>query len=246
MVRVSIRKRILLVCVVAGVICAVIVLRGAATRRLASCVQAVKGRKTVSDRINQYGAEARRRMEPAFAKTGIVYPPARVAMAGLKQERKLEVWVAGPSGPWKHLKTYPILGMSGGPGPKLREGDMQVPEGLYRIESLNPNSLYHLALRVNYPNENDRKRGVEDGRAALGSDIMIHGKSCSIGCLAMGDEAAEELFVLAAETGITNISVVLSPVDFRSGVTPSVEATAPAWVADLYREIAAELKQFKK
>lgn len=35
---------------------------------------------------------------------------------------------------------------------------------------------------------------------------MIHGKNCSIGCLDMGDEAAEDLFVLAAKTGIDNIS----------------------------------------
>ena len=34
--------------------------------------------------------------------------------------------------------------MSGTLGPKLREGDRQVPEGLYGIESLNPNSLFHL------------------------------------------------------------------------------------------------------
>jgi hypothetical protein len=38
----------------------------------------------------------------------------------------------------------------------------------------------------------------KDGRKNLGSNIMIHGKNCSVGCLAMGDEAAEELFVLAA------------------------------------------------
>jgi len=48
--------------------------------------------------------------------------------------------------------------------PKLKEGDQQVPEGIYRIESLNPNSLYHLALRVNYPNQEDRRRAIEDGR----------------------------------------------------------------------------------
>ena len=33
-----------------------------------------------------------------------------------------------------------------------------------RIESLNPNSLYHLALRVNYPNPYDQAKGELDGR----------------------------------------------------------------------------------
>lgn len=44
---------------------------------------------------------------------------------------------------------------------------------------------------------------------------MIHGNAVSIGCLAMGDTAAEELFVLAARTGLRNIQVILSPIDFR-------------------------------
>jgi len=40
---------------------------------------------------------------------------------------------------------------------------------------------------------------------------MIHGGSASVGCLAMGDEAAEDLFVLAVETGIENPSLILCP-----------------------------------
>ena len=104
--------------------------------------------------------------------------------------------------------------------PEVERGDMQVPEGLYRIESLNPNSLYHLALRVNYPNQFDKSKGKAEKRNDLGCDIMIHGKNCSIGCLAMGDEAVEELFVLAGETGIENITVILSPVDFRTRGLP--------------------------
>ena len=83
--------------------------------------------------------------------------------------------------------------MSGRLGPKLKEGDRQVPEGLYRVESLNPNSRYHLSLRVNYPNEQDKSYGRLDGRNNLGTDIMIHGKDCSIGCLAMGDPSCDFL-----------------------------------------------------
>lgn len=74
-----------------------------------------------------------------------------------------------------HIKSYPILAASGSIGPKLRESDMQVPEGVYQIESLNPNSQFHLSLRVNYPNEFDREQARIDGRAQLGGDIMIHG-----------------------------------------------------------------------
>ena len=78
-------------------------------------------------------------------------------------------------------------------GPKLREGDRQVPEGVYTIANMNPNSISHLSLALSYPNDFDRARAAEDGRAdnTLGGSIMIHGGSGSIGCMAVGDEAAE-------------------------------------------------------
>lgn len=125
-------------------------------------------------------------------------------------------------------------------GPKLRYGDFQVPEGFYRIESLNPNSAFHLSLRVNYPNRFDRAQAQSEGRTGLGGNIMIHGSNVSIGCLAMGDEAAEDLFVLASQTGRENIRLILSPVDFRQGDVPADEKR-PAWVSALYREIKTAL-----
>ena len=75
------------------------------------------------------------------------------------------------------------------------EGDKQVPEGFYRIELLNPNSRYHLSLRVNYPNADDIERAREDRRDLLnlGGDIMIHGGAESIGCIAIGNPAIEHL-----------------------------------------------------
>jgi hypothetical protein len=202
------------------------------------------GPYTVADRLTQYGEAARARWEPAFSAGGMAYPPRKVAFIGLKDERVLEVWAAAEDGLWCHVRDYPILGMSGALGPKLREGDGQAPEGLYRIESLNPNSAYHLSLRIDYPNAHDRKRGIEDGRASLGSDIMIHGKSVSIGCLAMGDQAAEDLFVLAADTGMEGIPVILSPVDFRARELPDDMPPAPRWIAELYGEIRTALRDF--
>ena len=62
----------------------------------------------------------------------------------------------------------------------------------------------------------------------------------------MGDEAAEELFVLAAKTGISNISVILSPVDFRERELPSEMPTAPDWSADLYDSIRKALMKLNK
>jgi murein L,D-transpeptidase YafK len=142
------------------------------------------------------------------------------------------------------LKTYPVLAASGGIGPKLREFDSQVPEGLYDIESLNPNSRYHLSLRVGYPNAEDRRHAKSDGRTNLGGDIMIHGSNVSIGCLAMGDPASEELFVLAALAGPSNVKVILSPIDFRKQETVKIPAGQPDWVPALHEQIKAALSRY--
>lgn len=202
-------------------------------------VNVMKRRHTVADRVGQYGFAVRERLEPAFARSAIAYPPASLVIVVLKQEKRLELY-AGDGGAFKLIKSYPILAASGELGPKLKEGDSQVPEGIYRIESLNPNSLYHLALRVNYPNEFDREQARAEGRTRLGGDIMIHGNRVSIGCVAIGDEAAEELFVLAAKAGLVNIRAIFSPVDFRRTSAPPVEGL-PAWTARLYAGIRAEL-----
>ena len=157
--------------------------------------------------------------------------------------------VAAPPVPrYAKVAEYAILAASGTLGPKMAEGDRQVPEGVYRIESLNPNSLYHLALRVDYPNAEDKAQAKRDGRdtGLLGGDIMIHGSSCSIGCLAMGDPVSEELFVLAADTGLKNIRVILSPVDFSKAELPEGFAKKqPEWVRRRYAEIRAELLKLK-
>lgn len=200
--------------------------------------------KTVEDRVAELGTVVNTRLKPLFDAKGIAYPPAQLTFIGLKQEGFLQVYAAGPEGEFKHIKTYPILAESGGSGPKLRESDGQVPEGLYKIESLNPNSRFHLSLRVNYPNELDRKMAKIDKRTRLGGDIMIHGSHYSIGCLAMGDPAAEDLFVLAAKTGLKNISVILSPIDFRvRNLQPGIGGL-PTWTDQLYQSIRKELEKY--
>ena len=75
---------------------------------------------------------------------------------------------------------------------------------------------------------------------------MIHGDAVSKGCLAMGNPAAEDLFVLAARTGIENVTVILTPVDFRKESLAELPAGAPAWSRELYQQIAAQLLQYRK
>jgi murein L,D-transpeptidase YafK len=214
---------------------------GLALLLLAAYASKALTRKTDEDRVKEFGPVARSRLEPHFKKATVAYPPAKLVLVGIKDERRLEVFAAGRDGKLRLIRDYKVLGSSGVPGPKLREGDLQVPEGIYPIELLNPNSRFHLSLRVGYPNAFDRAKGKLDGRTQLGGDIMIHGSSVSVGCLAMGDEAAEDLFVLAADTGLKNITVILTPVDFRRGKSVPKETRLPSWAPELYAQIKSRL-----
>lgn len=205
-------------------------------------------RATVEDRLVRYGARADARLKPAFERAGVAYPPAEVALLAFKDTRVMQVYARATvdaDTPWQYIKTYAVLGASGKPGPKLTEGDRQVPEGVYNIELLNPNSRFHLSLRLNYPNEFDLRMGAADGRTHIGSDIMIHGSSSSIGCLAMGDEAAEDLFVLAARVSKERVRVVIAPTDFRME-PPRLIMVEPRWVSMLYASLSEALRQFRR
>lgn len=120
-----------------------------------------------------------------------------VYLRAFKLEGQLEVWLRS-----KKEKTYtlfkviPICSTSGELGPKKKEGDGQVPEGFYTISAFNPNSSYHLSLKVSYPNKSD----AHFNKPPLGGDIMIHGKCVTIGCIPLEDDPIEQLYTLCVET----------------------------------------------
>lgn len=119
-----------------------------------------------------------------------------------------------------------------------------MPEGVYRIIGLNPNSSYHLSMKLDYPNSFDLRHAKHERRSRPGSNIFIHGKSGSVGCLAMGNEAIEELFVLVAAVGKDNARVVIAPHDPRNAPLSTSLPTAPSWLPELYGLIEAEFKAF--
>ncbi len=199
------------------------------------------GQWTVEDILQAYGIFATRKLTPYFAKAKVSYPPREVTFIALKQEKKLELW-ARDSGEFRFIRDYDILAASGVAGPKLRQGDRQVPEGIYRIAELNPNSHYHLSMKISYPNEFDLFHAWQEGRADPGSDIFIHGKAASIGCLAMGDESIEELFVLTAQVGAENVKVVIAPHDPRAYPLEADYGKLPGWTPELYSIIVREIK----
>jgi hypothetical protein len=204
----------------------------------------IRGGYTVDDRIRMHAGAVEARLKSKFAESAVPYPPAQLAYVAFKDTARMEVYARPePSAEWRLVLKYPILGMSGSLGPKLREGDMQVPEGIYRAEFLNANSRFHLSIRLNYPNDFDQAQAKAEGREALGSDIMIHGTSSSIGCLAMGNQAAEDLFILAAVSGKEQVEIVVAPTDFRRQPVRTPDG-APSWLPVLYEHIKAALSRF--
>ncbi len=118
-----------------------------------------------------------------------------VFIRAFKEEKQLELFVRNrASGKFELFRIYPIAAASGVAGPKLVEGDGQVPEGFYHVPpaAMNPTSRYHLAFNIGYPNEFDR------AHQRTGSAIMVHGNNVSIGCLAMTDAKIEEIYTLCA------------------------------------------------
>lgn len=116
-----------------------------------------------------------------------------VFIRAFKEERELELFIENKAtGKFELFRSYPIAAASGELGPKLAEGDRQVPEGFYfsRSGDMNPNSSFHLSFNVNYPNAYDR------AHERTGTFIMVHGSNVSIGCLAMTDEKIEEIYAL--------------------------------------------------
>jgi murein L,D-transpeptidase YafK len=125
---------------------------------------------------------------PTLMKEKNMRKGAPVFIRAFKEERELEVFLQNKDGAFEH----PIAAASGDLGPKIQEGDGQVPEGFYfsSQQSMKPDSAFHLAFNIGYPNAYDRAHG------RTGSYIMVHGSNVSIGCLAMTDEKIEEIYGL--------------------------------------------------
>jgi murein L,D-transpeptidase YafK len=114
-----------------------------------------------------------------------------------KQEKELELWVRNKNaGQYTFFKKIAICASSGELGPKRKEGDYQVPEGIYDISAFNPNSSYYLALQVGYPNKSDRI--LKTGQRA-GGEIMIHGNCVTIGCIPLEDDPVKDVYILCVE-----------------------------------------------
>lgn len=192
--------------------------------------------------LKRIGERIEERLRDRFELAGLDYPPQRIQLIALKQSRRLELW-AYQGKRWQYVHDYPVFAASGEAGPKLLEGDKQVPEGFYRIVELNPNSHFHLSLKLNYPNAFDWAQAIREGRKQPGSNIFIHGNALSTGCLAVGNRYVEELFYLAGKIGLEQAGVMILPYDFRRQAI-ALTGGEPDWVVGLYARLKLRLADF--
>ena len=119
------------------------------------------------------------------------------------------------------LKTYQNIALGRRAiGDKVREGDRRTPEGEFYVARKVPNSKYHKALLISYPNKEDAKRGLKEGlinkieydkivnsinrcqtppqNTKLGSYLEIHGHGKGTdwtwGCVGLDNWEMDELY----------------------------------------------------
>jgi len=111
------------------------------------------------------------------------------------------------------LKSYKVALGQDPVGHKVQQGDSRTPEGVYTVDFRRTVSRFNLALRVSYPNMQDRQyaasRGVDPG-----GEIYIHGQPTggvsptrlaqtgsdwTDGCIAVTNPEMQEIFALVKD-----------------------------------------------
>jgi murein L,D-transpeptidase YafK len=148
------------------------------------------------ERVRQARDRTDRKIRKMFRDSGLSETPKYIYWRAFKLEDQLELWASDTStNAYKRIKVYNICRGSGDLGPKRKFGDMQVPEGMYYIERFNPNSNYHLSMKVSYPNEVDLKFASKENP---GNEIYVHGDCVSVGCIPMTDSVMQEIYWITA------------------------------------------------
>jgi hypothetical protein len=194
--------------------------------------------RTIDSVTEELTPLARKTFAQACQKAAISFPPTHLTLVVLKEEKRLEIWGADNQTNWYPIGTYTVLAASGKEGPKRKRGDRQVPEGEYPITALNPQSSNHLSLKVGYPDAEDISHSKVP-RKKMGGDIYIHGDDASIGCVAIGDAAIEEVFTLVSLVKPENCRLLIAPWDLRKKSPPQAEED---WINARYARLTRSLK----
>lgn len=179
--------------------------------------QTFKDEQNQFPRVSQARENKETHLDSLFRNKEIVYPPHNVLIVAYKHEQVLELWARPETTTTLTLiKQYPFTAYCGTLGPKRTQGDMQVPEGFYTITHFNPYSNFHLSMLISYPNRSD---AILSPYSNLGGEIRIHGSYVTIGCIPIGDNAIEELYITCVDAksqGQAHIPVYIFPTRMNS------------------------------
>jgi len=142
---------------------------------------------------------------PTITSTPVVDIRSRLVADSIvveKGRRKLTLYQAGFP-----VRVYQVALGKQPSGDKIQRGDGRTPEGVFRIDFKNPQSKYHLALHVSYPDAAHQQRANQLG-VSPGGDIMVHGLppayadygashlefNWTEGCIAVTDKEIEEIY----------------------------------------------------
>lgn len=184
-----------------------------------------------------------------FADKKLPMDKFQLFLRAFKKEETLEVWIKEKGKEqFVLLHVYDFCSSSGTLGPKRKEGDLQIPEGVYQINHFNPVSNFYLSLGINYPNESDR---VLSDKTHPGSAIYIHGNCVTIGCIPITDDKIKELYVLTVEaknSGQQKIPVHIFPSKLETGVVDQLinEQKADAATSAFWKNLEPVYQDFEK
>jgi murein L,D-transpeptidase YafK len=183
-----------------------------------------------------------------FAAKNIVDKNFSLFLRAFKKEMKLEAWVKTTTDTFVLLHTFDFCSTSGVAGPKRKEGDLQIPEGVYSINHFNPASDFHLSLGINYPNASDK---ILSDKKAPGSAIYIHGNCVTVGCIPITDDKIKELYILAVEArhyGQEKIPVHIFPTTLTDANLNELtrEANASTALIGFWKNLQLVFNDFEK
>ena len=171
--------------------------------------------------------------------------PSELRILVLKAEKQVELWGKMSSGTWKKINYYPIFSLPEGVGPKLRKEELKTPEGIYKIASLDPDHLYALAIKLDYPSQEDLNIAAEEKRSAedMKTDVLLHGFGYSKKHISMTNSGMEELFYLIHKVGQDKTMVLVSPCDYRKDYENSAKQP---WLKKRYEEMKKLMSEMQK
>ena len=183
-----------------------------------------------------------------FSDKGLSMDKFQLFIRAFKKEAVLEVWVKEKNAAtYTLVHSYDFCATSGVLGPKRKQGDLQIPEGVYYINHFNPYSNFFLSLGINYPNQSDL---ILSDKKKPGSAIYIHGGCATIGCIPITDDKIKELYIIAVEAkddGQSKIPVHVFPTRLDAGVTDQLirEEKADAATSAFWKNLELVYRDFE-